>query len=211
MPLLNPSSIRPHRFGSGPMVVLLHGIGQTRHMWDGIAALSGRFELLTYDFPGHGETPTPDTAYDIEDLSDQLADILNAAGILRAHLVGSSLGGMVAQQFAATWPGRVDRLVLCDTSPGLSEGMRDELLTLPGHGAAHAAMARADLMDLAEEIQAQTLVLCAQGADLAMREGADFLARSIALGGLAFVPGAAVNAITERPDWVARVLLDFLG
>ena len=44
-----------------------------------------------------------------------------------------------------------------------------------------------------------------------MREGADFLARSIPHGQLASVPGAAMDAVTERPDWVTRVLLDFLG
>jgi pimeloyl-ACP methyl ester carboxylesterase len=86
--------------------------------------------------------------------------------------------------------------------------MRDTFLL---SGSLHAAMARADLMDLAEEIFAPTLVLCAEGADLAMREGADFLARSIPRGQLAFVPGAVADAVTERPDWILRVLLDFLG
>jgi pimeloyl-ACP methyl ester carboxylesterase len=211
MPLLDPTTIRLYRAGSGPPVVLLHGIGLTRHMWDGVAALADRFELLSYDLPGHGETVSPDSSYEIDDLSEQLAAVLTGSGILRASIVGSSLGGMVAQHFAATWPERVNRLVLCDTSPALSEGMRDELSTMPGHGLAHAAMARADLMDFAEEIHAPTLVLCADGADVAMREGADFLARSIPYGRLAFAPGAAANAVTDRPDWVARVLRDFLG
>jgi pimeloyl-ACP methyl ester carboxylesterase len=211
MPLLDPTAIRPSRAGSGPAVVLLHGISKTRHMWDGLAALTGRFELLSYDLPGHGETLSPDGPYEIEDLSDQLAAVLTALGVTRAHVMGSSLGGMVAQHFAATRPERVDHLILCDTSPALSEGMRDELLTMQGRGLAHAAMARADLMDLAEEIFAPTLVLCADGADLAMREGADFLARSIPYGRLAFVPGAAADVVTERPDWLARVMLDFLG
>jgi pimeloyl-ACP methyl ester carboxylesterase len=180
-------------------------------MWDGIAALSGRFEILSYDLPGHGETVTPGGPYEIDDLSDQLAAILTVSGIARAHVVGSSLGGMVAQHFAATWPERVDRLVLCDTTPALSEGMRDEFLAMQDHSLARAAMARADLMDLAEEILAPPLVLCADGADLAMREGADFLARSIPRGHLAFVPGATADGVTEQPGWIARVLLDFLG
>jgi pimeloyl-ACP methyl ester carboxylesterase len=211
MPLLRSTMIRPHRDGSGPAIVMLHGIAGSRRDWSGLAALAQNFQLLTYDLPGHGETPAPDEPYEIEDLSDQLAAILNEAGIDRAHLVGSSLGGMVAQCFASAHPERVDRLVLCDTSPGLSEGMRDEFLTMHAGSLAHAAMARADLMDLAEEIFAVTLVLCAEGAALAMREGADFLARSIPFGQLAFVPGAVADSVTERPDWVARVLLDFLG
>jgi pimeloyl-ACP methyl ester carboxylesterase len=211
MPLLDPSPITLHRAGSGPPIVLLHGTGVTHQAWDGLAELIRQFELVSYDLPGHGETPAPGVAYGIEDLSDQLAAVLTASGITRAHLVGTSLGGMIAQHFAATRPERVDRLVLCDTSPGLSEGLREEFLAMPGSNPAHVAMAQADLMDLAEEIFALTLVLCAEGADLAMREGADFLARSIPHGQLAFVPGASADAVKERPDWVARVLLDFLA
>jgi pimeloyl-ACP methyl ester carboxylesterase len=208
MPILDPTSLHWHRAGSGLAIVLLHGLGATHAMWDGIAALAERFELLAYDFPGHGETLPPADAYEIDDLAEQLAAMMTMSGIARAHIVGSGLGGMVAQHFAASWPERVDRLVLCDTTPALSEGMRDAFLLA---GPAHAAMARADLMDLAEEIFAPTLVLCAEGADLAMREGADFLARSIPHGRLAFVPGAATDAVAERPDWVVRVLRDFLG
>ncbi len=199
-----PMEIPPHRAGTGPKLVLLHGLGAAASMWDGLADLADRFELIAYDFPRLGD------AFEIEDLADHLATLLSDAGIDRVHLMGCSLGGMVAQSFAAAHPGRVDRLVLCDTTPGLSEGMRDNVLAMPDAGPMHAAMARADLMDLAEEIYAPTLILCAEGADLAMREGADFLARSIPHGQFAFVPRARVNAVTERPDWVMRVLRDFL-
>jgi pimeloyl-ACP methyl ester carboxylesterase len=208
---LDGINIRLHRVGSGPTIVLLHGLGSTHREWDGLASLSQRFELVSYDLPGHGETAAPDSPYEIEDLSQQLEAVLTEADIVRAHLAGSSLGGMIAQHFAATYPDRVDRLVLCDTSPALSEGTRDELLTIQGSGPAHEAMARADLMDLAEEIYAPTLVLCGDGAGLAMREGADFLARSIPSGQLAFVPRTTMSAVAEQPAWVARVLLDFLG
>jgi pimeloyl-ACP methyl ester carboxylesterase len=197
-----------HCIGSGPAIVLLHGIGAEYRTWDSIAALTGRFETLSYDFPGHGEAPPPDGSYEIGDLAEQLLTVLNTSGIERAHIVGSSLGGMVALDFAASWPERVERLVLCDTTPALSEGMRDEFLATGNQ--ARAAMARADLMDMAEEIFVPTLVLCAEGADLAMREGADFLARSIPRGQFAFVPRAKKDVIAERPGWVTRALTDFL-
>ena len=196
-------SIQPRRIGHGSPVVLLHGVGESRQMWDGLAALADRHELISYDFRGHGEA-----AFEIEDLSAQLEAMLASNGITRAHIAGSSLGGMVAIHFAATWPNRVDRLVLCDTSPALSEGMREDYLA--AGDPARAAMARADLMDFAEEIFAATLVLCAEGADLALREGADFLARSIPFGRFAFVPGAREDSVRERPNWVAQALLDFL-
>ena len=211
VPVLDASTIRPHRLGAGPPLVLLHALGATRAMWHGLAGLSAHFELIAYDLPGHGDTPAPPVAYEIEDLADQLATLLTRLDLPRVHLAGSSLGGMVAQAFAATYPGRVDRMVLCDTSPGLSEGARDALAVLPGRGLAHDAARRADLMDLAEEIFAPTLVLCAEGADLAMRDGADFLARSMIRGELAFVPGTVKDVVKERPDWIARAMETFLG
>ena len=211
MPRLDHTNLHLHRRGTGPSLVLLHGLGTAHDAWNGLAPLADRYTLLSYDLPGHGESPAPGSGFTIDDLSDQLAALLVREGIGRTHLAGSSIGGMIAQQFAAAWPGRVDRLVLIDTSPGMSDGRKDELSTMAGRGPAHAAMAEADLMDLAEEIYAPTLILCAEGADLAMRDGADFLARSIPGGQLAFVPGAAVDAVAEQPAWVAAVLRDFLG
>jgi len=210
--MTSPSSRFPrlHRVGAGPPLVLLHGLGASRMTWRGLSPLHLQFECITLDLPGHGDTPAPDEPYEIDGLAEQFAACLTADGIERAHLLGSSLGGMVALNFAATWPGRVDRMVLCDTTPAFSEGMREELLTMPDVGFAHGAMARADLMDLAEEVFARTLVLCAEGADLAMREGADFLARSMPRGELAFVPGAERDVVMEQPGWVARVVADFL-
>ena len=205
------SEIRLHRRGAGPPLLLLHGLGASRAIWDGFPALAARFELLSYDLPGHGGTPVPAASYDIADLANQLAQILALAGIARCHVVGTSLGGMTALQFAADAPERIDRLVLCDTSPALSDGERERLLTSPDDVLASRAMATADLLDIAEEIYAPTLVLCAEGAAQAMRDGADFLARTIAHGRLAFVPKADRDAIAEQPAWIEAVLLDFLG
>jgi 3-oxoadipate enol-lactonase len=123
--LLNPDMIKLHRTGSGPAVVMLHCLGVDRHMWDFTAAvLSGRFTILTYDFPGHGETSMPGTPYGIEDLSEQLAGVLDRSRIARAHVVGISLGGLVAQHFAATHVDRVDRLVLIDTTARYTDELR---------------------------------------------------------------------------------------
>lgn len=114
---LDPAAIRLHRTGSGPALVMLHCLGMDHRLWAGLGSLADRFELVSYDFPGHGETLVPEPGYGIEDLSDQLADVLSMAGITRAHVMGISLGGLVAQHFAATHPEVVDHLVLCDTTP----------------------------------------------------------------------------------------------
>jgi 3-oxoadipate enol-lactonase len=122
---LKASAIRLHRAGSGPPLVLLHCLGVDHRLW-GIAAkgLAQDFTLLSYDLPGHGETPVPAGPYGIGDLSAQLGAVLARAGIERACLAGISLGGVVAQHFAATEPARVERLVLIDTAPRHDDRLR---------------------------------------------------------------------------------------
>lgn len=117
-PGLDAATIRVHRKGSGPTLVLLHCLGVDHGLWDIAAAgLADGFTLLSYDFPGHGETRVPDSRYSIEDLSRQLTGVLAREGVTRAHVAGISLGGLVAQHFAASNPRLVDRLVLIDTTP----------------------------------------------------------------------------------------------
>ena len=123
--LLDPAAITLHRRGSGPALVLLHCLGVDHHLWDIAAAgLEGQLTLLSYDFPGHHETPLPRGSYGIEDLSAQLGAVLTRAGIDRAHIAGISLGGLVAQHFAATAPERVNRLLLLDTTPRYTDEAR---------------------------------------------------------------------------------------
>jgi len=123
---LDPAAIRLHRQGKGPPLVLLHCLGVDHRLWEIAAAgLENTFTILSYDFPGHHETPLPTGAYGIAELSAQLASVLARAGIARAHVAGISLGGLVAQHFAATYPERVDRLVLIDTTPRYAEEARE--------------------------------------------------------------------------------------
>ena len=121
---LDPNGIILHRQGSGLPLVLLHCLGVDRHFWDFCRDLSDRYTLLTYDLPGHGASAVPPGPYGIEDLSRQLADLLERHGIGRAHVAGISLGGLIAQHFAASRPDLVDRLVLIDTTPRYTDEMR---------------------------------------------------------------------------------------
>jgi pimeloyl-ACP methyl ester carboxylesterase len=99
---LSAASIKLHRRGSGPPLVLVHCLGVDHRLWDIAAAdLEADFTLVSYDLPGHGETAVPARAYRVEDLSAQLAAVLDRAGLARVHVAGISLGGCVAQHFAA--------------------------------------------------------------------------------------------------------------
>jgi 3-oxoadipate enol-lactonase len=116
---------RLHSQGDGPPVVLLHCLGVDRHVWDWVTtSLTSRFQCLSYDFPGHGETSVASRAFTIEDLSDQLEELLHDAGLDRVHLLGISLGGLVAQDFAARYAGHVGKLALIDTTPRYTDELR---------------------------------------------------------------------------------------
>lgn len=122
---LDPQRVTIHRKGSGPALVLLHCLGVDHRLWDIAAAgLERDFTLISYDFPGHGGTPLAGRGYGVEELSAQLAALFEREGIGRAHVGGISLGGLVAQHFAATYPDRVDRLMLLDTTPRYTDEMR---------------------------------------------------------------------------------------
>ena len=113
-----------HRTGEGPPVLLLHPLGVDRSFWDDVVpALSGS-EVLTYDFPGHGETPAPEQPYGIADLAAQARELLTEAGVGPVDLVGVSLGGLVALQLAADTPDLVRRLVVVDAVAVYPEPMR---------------------------------------------------------------------------------------
>lgn len=110
--------------GSGPPLILLHCLGVDHRFWDFAKPLAQDFTLYRYDLPGHGVSPLSQGAYSIADLADQLAAIMNEQAIARAHIGGISLGGLIAQDFAARYPERVDRLVLVDTTPRYTDEMQ---------------------------------------------------------------------------------------
>jgi 3-oxoadipate enol-lactonase len=112
------------RDGSGPPLVLLHCLGVDHHFWDFAAPLASQFTLYRYDLPGHGTSATPVAGYSIADLSAQLAGLIEEHKTGRVHLAGISLGGLIAQHFAATHPELVDRLILIDTTPRYTDEMR---------------------------------------------------------------------------------------
>jgi 3-oxoadipate enol-lactonase len=110
--------------GNGEPLVLLHCLGVDHRFWDFARPLGADFTLYRYDLPGHGSSVVPNSAYSIADLSDQLAVLMEQHGIARAHVAGISLGGLIAQHFAASHPERVSRLILIDTTPRYTDEMR---------------------------------------------------------------------------------------
>lgn len=99
--------------GSGPVLLLLHGITNSSETWERAAAhLSDRFTLIAPDLLGHGESATPRGDYSLGAHASGARDVVTALGHERATVVGHSLGGGIAMQYAYQFPERTERLVL---------------------------------------------------------------------------------------------------
>jgi 3-oxoadipate enol-lactonase len=115
--------------GEGPPVVLVHGLGMTRVMWDWQwPALTGRFRVVRYDLLGHGASDKPREAYSLARFADQIAALMDGLGIDRAALVGFSLGGMIVRAFALARPERVSALAILNSAHGRTEEERAAIL-----------------------------------------------------------------------------------
>jgi 3-oxoadipate enol-lactonase len=135
--------------GSGVPVVLAHAIGCDHRMWHELAAeLAPRYRVIAIDARGHGRSPVPPRPYTLEAMAADAAALLDRLGIARAHWIGLSMGGMVGQAFALSHPGRLDRLVLANTTSSYgAEGRalwqaRARLVEDGGLAAIHDAVAQ---------------------------------------------------------------------
>jgi pimeloyl-ACP methyl ester carboxylesterase len=130
--------------GSGPPLMLIHGLGGTRRTWRHLLPVVARTHTaIAPDLPGHGESDAPAGNYSFGGHACAVRDLLLALGHRRASFAGHSLGGGVALQIAYQFPERTDRLVLV-SSGGLGAEVTPLLraATLPGAGAVVAAVSR---------------------------------------------------------------------
>jgi len=103
--------------GSGPPIVFAHGLTFDRHMWDHqVETLSSRYRCIAYDFLGHGGSPVGPQGYSLEDEAENLHALLAQWGAAPAHVVGLSMGGMVALRLALAHPQDARSLTILDAS-----------------------------------------------------------------------------------------------
>jgi pimeloyl-ACP methyl ester carboxylesterase len=123
--------------GSGPPVVLIHGMLNSSSHWQAVAqSLAGDYTVVAPDLIGHGDSAAPRGDYSLGAHAASIRDLLAAIGMDSASIVGHSLGGGVAMQFFYQFPQRVERLVLI-SSGGLGREVSPVLRTaaLPGMSA----------------------------------------------------------------------------
>ena len=105
--------------GHGRPLVLVQGVGIGRWGWEPVAdRLARRFQVITIDNRGIGASDTPPGHFTTRAMAQDVLAVLDHAGIQQASVLGTSLGGMIAQELALAHPERVDRLVLVATLPG---------------------------------------------------------------------------------------------
>jgi len=105
--------------GNGPLVVFLHGIGGNRHHWnEQLPVFATRFKAVAWDARGYGDSDDYAGPLDFGAFTQDLLRVLDHFKAQKAHLVGLSMGGRIARNFALRHPERVARLVLANTTPG---------------------------------------------------------------------------------------------
>ena len=103
--------------GTGPTVILLHGLGGSTQVWQlNIAAFAEKYHVIVPDQIGFGKSDKPLVNYRIRTYVDFLDQFCKQLKIERASLVGNSMGGWIATAFTAAFPDRVDKLVLVDAA-----------------------------------------------------------------------------------------------
>jgi 3-oxoadipate enol-lactonase len=119
--------------GEGDPLLLIQGLGYSAAMWHRvIPAFEARYRVIRYDARGIGRSDVPEGPYTIELVAADAMAVLDAAGVDRAHVLGISLGGIVAQEVALTYPARTRSLTLLATHPAgtAAEWPGQEVLTM---------------------------------------------------------------------------------
>ncbi|HEU4810775.1 MAG TPA: alpha/beta fold hydrolase [Nocardioides sp.] len=140
------------KVGSGPVLLLLHGLGCDHTTWEPVIdTLAKRYTVIAPDLLGHGQSAKPRADYSVGGYANGMRDLLTVLGVDKVTVIGHSFGGGVAMQFAYQFPERTERLVLVAsgglgpevspairaiTTPGFHQVMG--VLTLPG--VRHAGM-----------------------------------------------------------------------
>ncbi len=104
-------------YGQGPPLVMILGLGQSIATWGlQVSELSNHFRIIVFDNRDSGKSTRCTKSYTTQDMARDALGLLDHMGIDRAHLLGTSMGGMIAQQIALLAPERVMSLILASTT-----------------------------------------------------------------------------------------------
>lgn len=131
--------------GQGQPVVLIHGVGLNKEMWGGqIVGLVPHFQVIAYDMLGHGDSPRPGAGTCLLDYAEQLRELLDHLNLPQAHVIGFSMGGLVARAFALHFPQRLGSLVILNSVFNRSQEQRAGVIERARQAAEHGPDANAE-------------------------------------------------------------------
>jgi 3-oxoadipate enol-lactonase len=108
--------------GEGQPLVFIHGLGSSTLDWESqVPEFSKTYKVITFDLRGHGQSDKPEGPYSVEMFAEDLSKLLLNLGVGPAHIVGISLGGAVAFQFALDDPARTGTLTIVNSAPTLGD------------------------------------------------------------------------------------------
>jgi len=220
------------RRGSGPLLLLLHGIGSnSRAFRHQLADLSDKWTVVAWDAPGYGGSDDPLVPLTLSDLADRAVRLLDELGFEQAHVLGVSMGGVIAQLVHHRHPRRVQSLILADTNTGGGglpepersarvEGRLEALeragprgmaeVRPAGYRAAAIALGQTDLAPLLGEIAVPTLVIHGELDKVVPPEIGRFLAEHIPGAQFVLIPDAGHVANQEQPEAFNEAVREFL-
>ncbi|MFX0009855.1 MAG: alpha/beta hydrolase, partial [Candidatus Hermodarchaeota archaeon] len=117
--LVNNLRISYRAYGNGFPVILIHGYGAKKEIWKPqVIDISKRFQVIIFDLRGTGESDRPNMPYTMQILSEDISSLMDFLKFNKAHIIGRSFGGMIAQNFTLLHPDKVEKLVLIATNYG---------------------------------------------------------------------------------------------
>jgi 3-oxoadipate enol-lactonase len=116
-------------YGEGEPFILIMGIGYDSTLWGlhQVPFFSKHFKTIVFDNRDAGRSSKATKSYSIRDMADDLAGLMNGLDIERTHLLGLSMGGMIAQEFALSYPEKLEKLVLTGTGAANARSMFDPI------------------------------------------------------------------------------------
>ena len=198
----NEFFVRESGNADAPPLFLVHGWGDHSLVvwWKLIPKLATKYRVIVPDSRNTGKSDQLRNRYEIADLADDLAGIMTAMGVDRAHVAGYSMGGLAALELAHRHPQRIDKLILAGTSAGPARSMVERVV-----GGTVVVLARAlDRLSRSEVSRARTAYLENVGAVLPKHVRWAYRQHQNRDADLYWMAGSAVNRFDARP-WIEKL------